>query len=97
MVYSLLLLPMSMTAPALAANIEHGKTLVEQNCTRCHDSRVFTRPDHKIRSLDALKAQVERCESNVPVDWPQQDYDDVVAYLDATFYKFGGGAGAAQK
>ncbi len=71
--------------------------LVQGHCAKCHDSRVFTRPDHKIRSLEALKNQVERCELNASVDWPQQDFDDVVAYLDATFYKFGGATGTAQK
>ena len=91
-VYSLLLLAMVMTtpAPAFAANIEHGKVLYEQHCTRCHDTRVHTRPDCRIGSLEALQSQVKRCELNASVDWPQQDVDDVVAYLNATFYKFGG-------
>jgi len=46
MVYSRLLLIIFMTtpAPAFAANIEHGKLLLEQHCTRCHNTRVFTRP-----------------------------------------------------
>ena len=99
MVYSLLLLAMVMTAPApaFAANIEHGKNLYEQHCTRCHDTRVHTRPDRRIGSLEALQSQVKRCELNASVDWPQQDVDDVVAYLNATFYKFGGATGGAQK
>jgi len=99
MVYALLLFTLFVAAPApaSAADIEHGKILYEQHCTRCHDSRVFTRPDHRIRSLEALKIQVKRCELNVPVNWPQQDVDDVVAYLDASFYKFGGASGEAQK
>ena len=98
-VYSLLLLVISATtpAPALAANIEHGKILLEQHCTRCHDTRVFTRPDRRIDSLEALKNQVERCELRQTLEWPQSDVDDVIAYLDATYYKFGGAAGGAQK
>ena len=100
MVYPLLLLTtMVMTAPAqaAAASIEHGKILLEQHCTRCHDTRVFTRPDRRIHSLEALKKQVERCELNVPVHWPQSDVDDVVAYLDTTFYKFGEATDATRK
>ncbi len=98
MVYSLLLLAMIVTiivtapAPASAANIGHGKFLYEQHCTRCHDTRVHTRPDRRIGSLEALQSQVQRCEHNASVNWPQQDVDDVVGYLDANFYKFGGGA-----
>ena len=99
MVYSLLLLAMFITtpAPAFAANIEHGKTLYEQHCTRCHDTRVHTRPDRRIGSLEALQSQVKRCEHNAPVDWPQRDVDDAVAYLNATFYKFGDATGGTQK
>ncbi len=81
----------------LAANIEHGKTLLDQNCTRCHDTRVFTRPDRRIGSLEALKNQVKRCELGQSYNWPQPDIDDVVAYLDATFYKFAGATGGTQK
>jgi len=98
-VYSPLLLAMFMatSAPALAASIEHGKILYEQHCTGCHDTRVHTRPDRRISSLEALKKQVKRCELNQSLNWPQQDIGDVVAYLDATFYKFGGAAGTAHK
>ncbi len=99
MVYSLLLPAISANplAPVLAADIEHGKALLEQHCTRCHDTRVFTRPDHRIHTLEALKGQVERCEANAHVHWPQSDFDDVVAYLNAAFYKFGDAADGAQK
>ena len=98
-VCSLLLLATSLTtpAPAFADNIEHGKILYEQHCTRCHDTRVHTRPNRRIGSLEALKNQVERCELSQSLKWPQPDVDDVVAYLDTTFYKFGGTAGRAQK
>jgi mono/diheme cytochrome c family protein len=98
-VYSLLLIAMIMTAPApaFAANIEHGKMLYEQHCTRCHDTRVHTRPDRRIGSLEALQRQVNRCEHNASVNWPQQDVDDVVGYLNDTFYKFGGATEGAEK
>jgi cytochrome c553 len=84
-------------APAFAANIEHGKTLVEQHCTRCHDTGVYSRPDRRIGSLDALKNQVKRCELSQSLHWPQPNIDDVVAYLDAAFYKFGGASDRVQK
>ncbi len=96
MVHLMLLLAAVISTPSSAATIEHGKILVEQHCTTCHDSRVFTRPDHKIRSLEALKNQVESCEARQTLEWPQSDVDDVIAYLDATFYKFGS-ATKAQK
>ncbi len=99
MVYALLLLAMSPAtpAPAFAANIGHGKILLERHCTRCHDTRVYSRPDRRIGSLQALESQVKRCERSQSLKWPQGDVDDVVAYLDATFYKFGATTGGAQK
>jgi mono/diheme cytochrome c family protein len=84
-------------APAFAANIEHGKTLVEQHCTRCHDTGVYSRPDRRVGSLEALKNQVKRCELSQSLQWPQSNIDDVVAYLDATFYKFGDASDRVQK
>ncbi len=50
---------------------------------------MFTRPDHRIRSLEALKNQVESCEARQTSEWPQSGVDDVIAFLDATYYKFG--------
>lgn len=86
-----------MAPVALAANIEHGKMLYEQNCTRCHDTHVHSRPDRRIGSLEALGNQVKRCEQGQTYGWPQSDIDDVVAYLDKTFYKFGGATGEPKK
>ena len=48
------------TVSGVMANIEHGKTLVEQHCTRCHDTGVYSRPDRRVGSLEALKNQVKR-------------------------------------
>jgi cytochrome c553 len=84
-------------APAFAANIEHGKTLVEQHCTRCHDTGVYSRPDRRVGSPEALKNQVKRCELSQSLQWSQPNIDDVVAYLDAAFYKFGGASDRVQK
>ena len=97
--HSLLLLSMvaPTPAPAFAADIEHGKTLVEQHCTRCHDTGVYSRSDRRIGSLEALKNQVKRCELSQSLQWPQPNIDDVVAYLDATFYKFGGASDRVPK
>ena len=46
------------TSPALAADSAAGKKLYDTNCSKCHDSSIHTRPDHKIKSLDALDKQL---------------------------------------
>jgi mono/diheme cytochrome c family protein len=77
---------------AHAANVEHGKVLYQANCTSCHNTSVFTRPDRRVNSLPALEAQVGRCKSARGLDWSDQDIADVVAYLNADFYHFAQGS-----
>ena len=73
----------------VAADAQRGNTLHDSRCTACHDSSVYTRPDHKIRSLDALRAQVTRCSQAAGANWNSNDISDVVEYLDQTYYHFG--------
>jgi mono/diheme cytochrome c family protein len=73
---------------AHAVNVEHGKALHDENCVSCHDTSVYTRPDRRIKSLDSLKTQVQRCEVSQALQWFDQDVDDVMAYLNTHFYKF---------
>lgn len=72
----------------VAADAKHGKTLHDSRCTSCHDSSVYTRPDHKIRSLDALRHQVTRCSQAAGANWSASDISDVVQYLDQSYYRF---------
>jgi mono/diheme cytochrome c family protein len=71
-------------------SLQHGKALHAKHCTGCHDSSVYTRPDRKMDSLDALKDRVELCENAAGVTrlWTKEDVSDVVAFLNANFYKF---------
>ena len=75
-------------APAAAADIENGKALVAGNCTKCHDEQIYTRPDHRVTSLDGLHKQVSRCELSLGLKWFDDDIDDVAAYLTQTYYHF---------
>ena len=59
---SLLLLLMPSSAYAeLPGDSADGKRLYDANCTGCHDTRVFTRKDRVVQSLDALKKQLVSC------------------------------------
>ncbi len=71
---------------AIAA--DNGATLHQENCTSCHDDSVYTRKDRRVTSLDGLKKQVQRCELSQGLKWFDEDIDDVVAYLNSTYYKF---------
>ena len=74
--------------PALAADSAAGKKLYDTNCSKCHDSSIHTRPDHKIKSLDALDRQLMGCSKGAHVDLSDADRANVEQYLNEQFYKF---------
>jgi len=80
---------------AHAADLKRGKQLLEENCIKCHasmmggdGSKIYTRPDRKVESLEGLNKQVHRCRDSLGVQWPEDQIADVVAYLNKTYYKF---------
>jgi len=72
-----------------AADTEHGKSLVKEHCTKCHDDGMYTRKDRKVTTLNGLQNQVRRCETNLELKWFEDDIDDVISYLNTQYYKFG--------
>jgi len=79
---------LSATGQLLAADIDHGKALKEENCMGCHDDGVYTRKDRRVTSLEGLEKQVRRCELTLGLQLFDDDVNDVVSYLNQTFYKF---------
>lgn len=77
-----------LTGIAVASH-DKGKTLHDTGCTGCHDTSVYTRSDRIIKSAEALDKRVRMCESAGAKNWSTEQIDDVIHYLDATFYKFG--------
>jgi mono/diheme cytochrome c family protein len=83
------------TAQADEASLAHGKELHQQYCISCHanmtggdGSALYTRSNRRVNSLEALNAQVRRCESNLELKWFDEDINSVVEYLNTTYYKF---------
>ena len=76
------------TSPALAADSAAGKKLYDASCSKCHDSSIHTRPDHKIKSLDALDKQLMGCSQAAHADLSDADRANVEQYLNDQFYKF---------
>ena len=71
-----------------AADIENGADLHFEHCTGCHDSGVYTREDRKLRDLAGLGKQVRFCKDTLGVAWFDDEVEDVIAYLNATYYRF---------
>ena len=77
------------------ADIKNGKELHDSNCTSCHvsmqggdGSGIYTRENSRMESYTALMKQVKRCRDSLGVEWPEEHVNDVVEYLNKSFYKF---------
>lgn len=77
------------------ADVDNGKNLHDSNCTSCHISieggdgtGIYTREHKRIESYPALVKQVKRCRDSLGVPWPEEHVNDVVEYLNSTFYKY---------
>jgi cytochrome c553 len=77
------------TALAATAEATDAHALVEQNCTSCHGSEIYTRPDRKIDSLSGLKTQVEACNTNLNTGMFPEEVNAVAELLNEEYYKFG--------
>jgi cytochrome c2 len=71
-----------------AADVEKGKALVAENCTKCHDERVYTRADRRVTTGNGLDQQVRRCEQSLGLKWFDDDIENVAAYLNQNYYHF---------
>ena len=77
------------------ADINNGKELHDANCTSCHielqggnGSGIYTRENKRIETRSALIKQVKRCRDSLGIPWPEEHVNDVVEYLNTTFYKY---------
>lgn len=76
------------SASVQAVNIENGKALHNENCTRCHDSSHYTRENRIVKSFDELRTRIRDCEIMSEAAWFDEEIDDVTTYLNERFYRF---------
>jgi hypothetical protein len=60
----------------------------EQNCTRCHNSAVYTRENRRVRSYPQLEAQVARCDAMLETKLFPDDLASLVDHLNDSYYRF---------
>lgn len=94
-IFAALLLSWGSAAHAQTGDPKLGKKLVEKSCMACHvsmfggdGSRIYTRPDRKIKNMRQLMSQVRTCNTNVGAGWMPEDEAHVAAYLNDTYYRF---------
>ena len=93
-----LLLPalLLLSHSGLAADAAEGAKLVqEKQCETCHHNKtlgdakaIYLRKDHKVTSLEKLKAQVALCNSELNLQLFPDEEEHIVAYLDQAYYRF---------
>jgi len=84
-------IPMVLAVAAGAAGTvqaEDAAALVKRDCMSCHGNDVYTRPNRMVLSLDGLRQQIARCHRATGKNWTSADVENVVQYLNATYYKF---------
>lgn len=59
-----------------------------QVCLSCHGTDLYVSSKRKIKTLDALRKEVDRWGDYYNPAFSEQDVDDVTAYLNAKFYQF---------
>ncbi len=85
----LLILPMpSAYAAVLAGDTADGKRLHDANCVGCHDTGIYTRKDHLVRSLDALKERLGDCSHMAKKEFSAIETQNIIKYLNDQFYRF---------
>ena len=87
-----LTLGMMALAPAAqaldAGDAAKGKTLHDRHCAACHDTRVYTRPDRGIKTVEGLDGRVKLCNKQIGLKLNRDELRDITAYLNKSFYKF---------
>lgn len=82
-------LPMAEAAPAaLDGSSAEGQRLHAAKCVACHDSKVYTRADRQVRSLEALRERIDACGHMARIELSEADQKNLVKYLNEQFYRF---------
>ena len=84
-----------LSSPTYAGDFNQGKTLHNTNCIECHTrlmngkpDDIYTRKDRRVNDFEGLFRQVNRCKSNLNLDWSETKIDGVITYLNQQYYKF---------
>jgi cytochrome c553 len=81
--------------PFAAGDVAAGKTLSDKDCNACHArkydgdaSRIYTRPDRKVRTPAQLLTQVQYCNTELGTSYFPEEEEHLAAYLNLQYYKF---------
>ena len=81
------LLATVLSAPASAAGDPARGEKLHDACLGCHGTELYVPPRAKVKTLAALKKETERWNDRMNPKFSRQEIEDLVAYLNASFYK----------
>lgn len=87
--------PLGHADPFAKGNATLGKKMLEQHCISCHASSfggdgsgIYTRENRKVKDASALIQQIRTCNTNLGLNWFEDEELNVARYLNDTYYKF---------
>lgn len=92
----LLLVNAAWAEPFAGADLVQGQRLHSQHCITCHarqfggveGDNAYLRPDHKVKSANALSQQITFCTSMLKLELFPEDELNLAGYLNNRYYKF---------
>lgn len=85
---TLSLLSGAANAALLPGDAAKGKALHDKQCVACHDNKVYTRSDRRVKTVEGLMGRVNGCVRQTGAKLDSKHIDDVIKYLNESFYKF---------
>jgi cytochrome c5 len=73
---------------ALTEQLAEGKELNTDNCTKCHDTSVYTKTDRKVQTLEVLTKRVQACNSKTGAGLEEEELKALTLFLNTEYYKF---------
>lgn len=84
----LLISTVAMADSILPGDVTKGAALHKKDCTACHGTEVYTRKDRKIGTTGGLIQRVRMCQGAVGKQYQEAEIENLVKYLNDSFYKF---------
>jgi len=65
-----------------------AQTMHDTYCMVCHDTTVYTRENRTATDYESLRAEVNRWQSNVSLNWSDAELNTVTTWLAERYYGF---------
>ena len=73
---------------AFEEQLAEGKELNTDNCTKCHNTSVYTKADRKVKTLEVLTKRVKACNSKTGAGLDEDELQVLTLFLNTEYYKF---------